>query len=206
MGAASAPYLWPALGMLGSSAISAIAAPDGQELQSFDGEGPLDPKLMLGDAKVRLEDMMALLKDRANRPIQLRSAYVQQPPVFTGGGLPMPIGVAGMDPALTDPSLLRLPGLAGEEGVDFRAPRRPGDTTVIPDGSDPRQPQEPENGPYAASIIGDRTGQSGPARRQLPSASSARSLFTPTTVPNVSTHDDLAQGMGAVELLLRSLR
>ena len=42
----------------------------------------------------------------ANRPVRLRSSYVQRLPTFTGGGLPFPIGVTGRDPALADPSLL----------------------------------------------------------------------------------------------------
>ena len=69
--------------------------PEGQELQSFEGEGNLDPRQVLTDAQGSITDLLGTLRDRANQPINLRSAYVQQPPVFTGGGLPMPIGVNG---------------------------------------------------------------------------------------------------------------
>lgn len=111
MGAQSAQYMWPAFAMLGSNAISALAAPEGQELQSFEGIPGLAPGEIMGDARDLIGELGSVLSQRASQPIQLRSAYAQQPPVYTGGGLPMPIGLSGVDPALADPSLLSLPGV-----------------------------------------------------------------------------------------------
>lgn len=178
------------LGQLGAAGISAAAMPDGQELQTFEGEGQLDPRTMFLESKLRINDMQQLLKDRANRGVSVRSGYVQQPPVFTGGGLPMPIGVSGMPPALADPSLLRLGGMAGEE--EF--PPRDGEPPVIfPEGPDAPAPDDgtPENGPFQRA-------SAGPARRSMP----GQSLFA---APNVSEHDDLGRGTGAMELYLRSM-
>ncbi len=184
------------LAQLGVAGIGAWAAPEGQELQSFEGEGQLDPRQMLGEGKLRIEDMLTQLSDRNARGVSVRSGYVQQPPVFTGGGLPMPIGVSGMDPALADPKLLRL----GGELQPGSFPPRDGTPPVIyPDPNDPDSPPPDttpgdESGPYFSS----RNAASGPARRTLP----GQSMFD---TPNVSNHDDLGQGMGAMELYLRSL-
>lgn len=180
------------LSQLGVSGINAWAAPDGQELQSFEGHGPLDPRNMYSEARSQTNDMIEQLKARANRPVTVRSAYVQQPPVFTGGGLPMPIGVSGMDAALADRSLLSLPGLSGASvdpipKGDVFDPRQP------PDDSNPDPNAPPENGPMSRMST-----TAGPARRTLP----GQSLFD---APNVSGHDDLGQAAGAMEVYLRSL-
>ena len=185
------------LGQLGSAGINAIAAPDGQELQSFEYDKNLDPRLMYGEAKTQIGEMSNLLKARANRPVTTRSGYVQQPPVFTGGGLPMPIGVSGMDPALADPSLLSLPGLGGKDPFNPDPPPPgpnppPDDTDEGGRGGDRRQD------PPRLLQANTAPGINGPARRTLP----GQSLLA---APNVSEHDDLGQGAGAMELYLRSL-
>lgn len=140
---AGASAAWPAIGMIGSQIFGSLMAPEGQELQTFEGEGGLDPRQMLGEGKVRIEDMMRLLTERANRPVTLPSAYVQQPPVFTGGGLPMPIGVVGQDPALANRKLLSIPGLSGWDGEGNGPPgsddpKFPGNDRIIPDPNGPQ--------------------------------------------------------------------
>lgn len=76
---------------------------------TFEGEESggvsVDPRDLLARGVDRAETWQGMAETRANRPVQLRSSYVQQPPTFTGGGLPMPIGVSGYDPALANPSL-----------------------------------------------------------------------------------------------------
>lgn len=69
----------------------------------------IEPLVEAGIGDVR--GLQGALTDRANRPVQTRSAFVQNPPSFSGGGLPLDIGVTGADPALLDSSLLELPGL-----------------------------------------------------------------------------------------------
>lgn len=194
MGAGSGGDPYTAIAMIGSQLLGSLFAPTPQELQTFEGEGALDPKQTLGESKIRLEEMMRLLGDRANRPVTLPSAYVQQPPVFTGGGLPMPIGVSGMDPALANPKLLRIPGLSGVEDDGAFGP--PGaDDPHFPNGgvTDTPDPTRPNDG--TKEVV---TTLASPRRRNT---ASAPANFD---APNVSEHDDLLQGRGAVELLLRS--
>lgn len=81
-----------------------------QELESFAGWHDLSPAERLSEAINASREGSKVAKSFANQPVKLRSSYVQAPPVFTGGGLPMPVGVLGRDPALDDPSLLELPG------------------------------------------------------------------------------------------------
>ncbi len=195
MGAAA----YPMIGMLGSSLISSIFAPDGQELQTFEGEGNLDPRNIMGESRSSINDMIGLLKARADRPVELRSSYAQNLPVFTGGGLPMPIGIYGTDPALRDPSLLRstpamsLSGATSNGIIDrTNPPRGSGEDPIqIPN----RDPNDPASGPYGAS------GSIMPMRRNV-----GQSLFSqPGGVAQGGGGDDLGQGAASVELLLRSM-
>lgn len=77
--------------------------------QQFGGEN-LDPKAQLAQLLTQIRQYGNQAVDYASQPVRLRSSFVQQPPVFTGGGLPMPIGLTGVDPALADPTLLEVPG------------------------------------------------------------------------------------------------
>ncbi len=187
--------LWPMIAMLGTSVLGSAMAPDGQELQTFEGEGDLDPKHMLGESRSQLNDMISLLKQRANQPVTLRSSYAQHLPVFTGGGLPMPIGAYGVDPALNDPSLLSTSGSSGLLGAKvgginerYNPPRGSGEDPNIPQ---PRSPGDaPVSHPYASTM---------PMRR-----GAGTSLFADPAAQG-GNGDDLAQGAASVELLLRSL-
>lgn len=80
-----------ALGTVGAR----IFAPQGQKLSSFEGSGALDPHATLTEAKSMIEAVFGQMMNRANSPVDLSDAYVQSPPSFSGGGLPMPIGVTG---------------------------------------------------------------------------------------------------------------
>jgi hypothetical protein len=66
----------------------------------------LDPGQGMLDSRKMITDLGDILTQYAQEPIDLSSSYVQPLPTFTGGGLPMPIGVTGRDPALSNPSLL----------------------------------------------------------------------------------------------------
>lgn len=194
------------LGQLGSAGISAWGMPDGQELQTFEGEGELDPRNMMGEARTQINDMIGQTKARANRPVSVRSGYVQQPPVFTGGGLPMPIGVVGMDAALADKSLLSLPGLSGVNvdpiPRDQTFPPRNPQPTPPPDGDG--NPTIPRDGTDDGESGPLQRASAGPARRAVP----GQSLFSPqamATGMGDGSGDDLSQGVGAMEVYLRTL-
>lgn len=111
MGVAGLQALGPMIGALGGPVLSSLFAPEGQELSSFEGYGEIDPVTMLQNANALIGNAGRGIAERAATPISLPSAYVQSTPVFTGGGLPMPIGLTGSDPALVNPSLLNLQGM-----------------------------------------------------------------------------------------------
>ena len=117
-----------------------------QERTSFNMPGSelVTPVARLKQLLKEIEDYSVQAKTYADTPVRLRSSFVQQPPVFTGGGLPMPIGLTGVDPALHDPSLL--------ESTPFSFIKPPGEPTDT--NSDPTSPNVPgddydENNPPA---------------------------------------------------------
>ena len=94
----------------------------GEDVGTFEGETgangvSVDPRDLLGQGVGMNADMLEMLLGQLQGGVSLPGAYAQQPPVFTGGGLPMPIGVSGMDPALADPMThLTKAGLTYQQG------------------------------------------------------------------------------------------
>ena len=84
---------------------------------SADGVG-LDPRDLLGRGIQQGTEAYDAAAQRANTPVRLRSSYVQQPPTFTGGGMPMPIGLSGYDSALSNPSLQTGEARGGQEASE----------------------------------------------------------------------------------------
>ena len=85
----------------------------------------LDPTMM-GRSLAPIESLLAALAGRASYPYTAPAAVVQPPPMFQGGGLPMPIGTTGVDPGLQRPGLLGTPGLNfGDRGY-FSGAYNPG--------------------------------------------------------------------------------
>ncbi len=123
------------IGMLGGPMLQGLFG-GGQDRQSFEGTA-VDPIAMLRQSHELLAQLGHGITDRATQPISLPSAYAQQPGSYTGGGLPMPIGLVAQDPALANPGLLTLPGMD-----EFRA--------LFPNGSapPPQGPQGPTSPPY----------------------------------------------------------
>lgn len=110
------PMMAMMIAQIGSTLFSQLfGGGGGEDRQTFEGETrggrSLDPRDLLAGGLSTLSDVGTAARNYAAQPVQLRSAYAQQPPSFTGGGLPMPIGVTGRDPALRDPSLLQLQGI-----------------------------------------------------------------------------------------------
>lgn len=106
--------------------VSALAGPlmgglfggnSDQPRQSFEGQGAIDPRNMMRHNAELVNRIGAALTQRLGQPVNLRSAVVQQPGAYSGGGLPFPIGVTAQDPALSDPSLLSLAGIPGLSSI-----------------------------------------------------------------------------------------
>lgn len=110
MGPATAQMIGMLGAGIGGPVLSSLFAPDGQDVQSFEGHGAIDPATYLGHVNDMMGELGRVLANRASSPVSLPSAVVQQPGVYSGGGLPMPIGVVGMDRALENPSLLNHMG------------------------------------------------------------------------------------------------
>jgi len=70
----------------------------------------LDPTL-LGQVLAPIEQVMGIAAGRARQPVTLPGAFAQPNPMYSGGGLPMPIGTTGVDPALQQPHLMGLQGV-----------------------------------------------------------------------------------------------
>ena len=109
------------LGGLGAAGSALSGGAEGR-IGSF-GQGSLAPTrqdldpTMLGRSVAPIESLLAALAGRVSQPYTAPAAVVQPPPMFQGGGLPMPIGTTGVDPALQRPGLLGTPGLNfGNEG------------------------------------------------------------------------------------------
>jgi hypothetical protein len=212
---------WPMMaGLLGGQALTSMFAPEEQEINPF--EGTLDPREVLGDAM----GFIGGLRDRADmfasQGVNLPSAFVQQPPTFAGGGLPIPIGLTSSDPALKEPSLLgkntaydawpemngiwgARPGqpLRGGGGIYIPPPRPPGagpvtpenpDTVEIPTGGPAKPIGEPGTGPPGYTWDGWRWVPPGGFPGERPSGARAS-----------TEGDDLHRAFGAVSLMLDAL-
>lgn len=118
------------IGMLGSSALGGITAPEGQKMKSFDRTRGLDPTTMLGEGKGMFGDVMGSAIDNANQDITLRTT-VNPLPSFVGGALPMAISAPGMDANRLNPALRTTPGMGIPKrrltpGPGMTAPGTPG--------------------------------------------------------------------------------
>lgn len=207
------------IGSLAGPTIAGLFAPDGQELQSFSGHGSIDPVNMLHNTNTMIGRLGDAITNRAAQPIELRSSFAQQPTAFTGGGLPFPIGLSGVDPALADPSLLSLPGMTEFEGIfdNLVSSQNPDDSGYVDPGGYHAPPgmtggdrrAVPRNGTMPVRDGGTSSGEStgGPRRpgRGLRAADilddGASGIGTKTVVGG----DDLDQAHGAANLMLEAL-
>lgn len=96
-------------GMMGSSLIGGITAPQGQQLTSFEGIPGADPAEMFGETKGLLSDYLNAMITQAGQPVKLNTT-VAPLPIFKGGALPTSIGATALDPNRYSPSLRETPG------------------------------------------------------------------------------------------------
>lgn len=98
-------------GMLGSSVLGGITAPQGQKLSSFAGDiNGGDPHELMRENKGLLDDYLGALISKANEPVTLHTT-AKNLPSFKGGALPMQISVPGGDDNRMNPSLRTTPGM-----------------------------------------------------------------------------------------------
>lgn len=212
------------IGQIGGPLLQGMFAPSNQERQSFEGTD-VSPLAMMRQGNQFTNNIGKALSDRIAGGVNLPSAYVQQPGAYTGGGMPMPIGVVASDPALKNPSLLRREGLAefadlfggdgfgpGQIGVpdgpDNYTP--PNSGTLPEDGGMPDfEPQRPENpngttDGYEPTPRNSAEKRSGPRRRSDVNDGEYGQLVRAADLGADAGGDDLSQAMGSVELLLEA--
>lgn len=121
-------------GSMGGNMLNSVFAPEGQEIQSFaddDFSGNIHPAIMLENLQTMLHELYGDLGSAASQTVGLPGTEIQDVPVFSGGGLPMPIGVLGRDPAWEHPDLLFRQGLGAPPFIE-RPPGNPGPGPHIP--------------------------------------------------------------------------
>jgi len=140
------PLIAAALIGAGGSFLSGLWGDSGQERQAFSGN--LSPERLLNAA---LGSIGGLSDYIGQTDYEFPDAYVQTPPGYTGGGLPMRIGVTGVDPrvgvgiSMGDVVKRRAPysfkgiaeagaGVTGHPGSRRRSPGTPTIGKAVPRG------------------------------------------------------------------------
>lgn len=140
-----------------------------QELQSFEGAPGVDPKQKMRSLYDTISKIAPSILARANEPITLGSSFVQTPGGFSGGGLPMNIGVTGVDPAVSGGSwnlmnrqLLSHQGIptSGMDTSGIFGADTSGDNPSR-GGAQPRGSESRSGGPDYGPQPGDPTGSTG---------------------------------------------
>lgn len=190
-------------GMVGGPLLGGMFAQDPQERQSFEGKGASDPSYLMSKNQAMLDQIMPMIMGRANAGVSLPSAVVQQPGAYTGGGLPMPIGLVASDPALSNPNLLKLPGLSGLDGLTqpgVRPPYSGGPDDSTPDNPDYVDPDGYHDVDPPPGVPPRTAVPRPPARRR--SDVRADPLFDDGAL--IDPGSDLQQALGSVDLLLQA--
>jgi hypothetical protein len=109
-------------GLQGASSLFG-GAEDPQQLEPYapDPEHFLDPRRMLAQNVRDTAQFGSILARRAAQDVTLPGAFVQPSAWYGGGGLPIPMGRTGMDPALFQPQKF-----LSRRGVQFAQPDFPG--------------------------------------------------------------------------------
>ena len=206
-----------AAGQVAGPVLANLFAPEGQELSSFEGRGALDPVTMLNNVNTLMGRIGQGVTDRAATPVGLPSAYVQQPGVMTGGGMAMPIGLVASDPALSNPSLLNLPGMGEFQNIFTDLVGQPDptdDSYVDPDGyhADPDVPAGdrravPRTGTPAGTIQESPSAATTTRRRGIDTGVGQDGYGNLVRGADLMAEqgDDLDQGLASAQLLLDAL-
>lgn len=211
---ATLAVLIPTIGRIVGPTLAGLFGPEGQNVESFSGHTGVDPIETLRNANTITKRVGSAVADRAASPINLPSSYVQQPPAFSGGGLPMPIGVTGSDPALANPSLLSLQGLDQFKDIFSGLDSGVGGGSVSPDHgyTSPDTAGDgriavPKNAPSMNDLDGLTRGDVSAAsdgsvtRRKAP-ASLVRGA---DLLAEDDQGDDMQRAIGAAKLLMQSM-
>lgn len=176
----------PVTGLLLSSVagqgLGAIFAPEGQELEGFQGKN--NPNALLDRGVATLDDILQLVLSEAANPPTINTSAAPLPS-FVGGGLPMTIGAPALDPNRRTPSRRSIPGLNVDPETSFRQlnqyPHQ--NEHPIDDGGGDDDGGEDDGGGYGNTPFAFSPG---PAASPMP----------------VSGDPEIDQAQGALELLM----
>lgn len=99
----------PAISSILGPAIGGALSPNPyQQRQSFEGSSA-DPTTGMTQVQDALRELIGTQADKVGKGVTLQSTVDPTLPTFTGGGLPMPIGVKPGDPSLAKP--FSIPGI-----------------------------------------------------------------------------------------------
>lgn len=168
----------------GGQALNNAFAPStttGQTRESFGG--PVNAQL-LEQANNSMVGLGNNLVEKSKQPVQLKSAIAQTPGGFKAGhGLPMNIGLSGMDPAMSDPSVLSRSPL----NLSI-PPITSAQTLTGTDGPQPAIPSATSSGSSGTPMGGDTGGGNG----QTPDWMNMQPLDSHMQVGGGSTGDPAA--------------
>ncbi len=116
-------WVMPLIGSGISGLGSALGGGATGQLGSF-GYGDSPPtrmsvdRTLFGRALAPIESVMSALAGRATQPFTMPGAFVQQPGIYGGAGVPFNVAVTAIDPGIQRPGLLGTPGFnLGETGA-----------------------------------------------------------------------------------------
>ena len=123
------PLIMGGLGAAQGAMGGGLGDPNLLETYSPDPGGFLDPRRMLTQNVRDVAHLGGVMGERAGQDVTLPGAFIQPTPWIGGGGLPFPVGVTGMDPALFQPaSYQRRMGTQFAKPTQFQAMGPPTDS------------------------------------------------------------------------------
>ena len=131
MGEIAVPLMWSALANAGAQGVqSMFQGADPAALAGYAPEGGafLDPRRLMEQQVRDQAQVGAIQVGQAAQPVTLPGAFAQPSPYYTGGGLPIPIGVTAQDAALFSPGVHQM-----RAGAQFAQPD-PGELARANDG------------------------------------------------------------------------
>lgn len=197
--------MWPLIIMSLISAAGGIAGSAMQPRPSSFGDATLHG--MLNEGRQKTSELYDEFMKNLHQGVDTPSSYIQPLPVWTGGGLPMPIGTTAQDPALKNPGLLHKnwlggtpsnsggngPGDASTPGPHNAPSPGPGSAT----GNSPGAPGPGDRPPSG----GDNTDEPDPATRDLTLSPNSLSKSTLLGSQGGANNNSMDQVLSAFRLM-----
>ena len=195
------PLIMGGMGAAQGAMGGGLGDPNLLETYSPDPGGFLDPRRMLTQNVRDVAHLGGVMGERAGQDVTLPGAFIQPPPWIGGGGLPFPVGVTGMDPALFHPGTYQR-----RMGAQFAQPHFGAKPGVGPIGThrwlfgsdEPGNDPEGGYGPRASNVLLNTTD---PWNFDVNDPANWRGMDQGPTSPDLSVGGGIPQLMANLELL-----